>query len=70
MFLIPAVVSWVLMYAPPDWIPGFPEQRISVGLGTDLIFVSSLFVLGGDFWDKLRALFMHTAKARLEPAEA
>jgi len=23
----------------------------------------SLFVLGGDFWDKLRALFFHGAKA-------
>ena len=71
MFLIPAVFSWVLMYAPPEAIPGFPEQRITVGLGIDLIFVSSFFVLGGDFWDKLRALFMHTAKARFpEPADA
>jgi hypothetical protein len=23
----------------------------------------SLFVLGGDFWDKLRALFVHGARA-------
>jgi hypothetical protein len=24
--------------------------------------VASLFVLGGDFWDKLRALFVHEAR--------
>ena len=25
--------------------------------------IASLFVLGGDFWDKLRALFVRDAKA-------
>jgi hypothetical protein len=29
------------------------------------MFVASLFVLGGDFWDEIRALFIHSAKARL-----
>ena len=29
---------------------------------------SSLFVLGGDFWDKLRALFLHEARAVFPPA--
>jgi hypothetical protein len=24
---------------------------------SDLVFVSSFFILGGDFWDKLRGLF-------------
>ena len=31
--------------------------------GGDLLLLTSLFVLGGDFWDKLRALFFHQAKA-------
>jgi hypothetical protein len=25
----------------------------------DIVFVASFFVLGGDFWDKLRSLFVH-----------
>ena len=71
MWLIPAIYAWVLMYAPPDWLPGFPEYRIQTGLAIDFIFVVSFFVLGGDFWDKLRALFIHRAKARFpEPDEA
>jgi len=27
------------------------------------MFLTSLFVLGGDFWDKLRALFVRRARA-------
>jgi hypothetical protein len=27
------------------------------------VLLISLFVLGGDFWDKLRALFVHSARA-------
>jgi hypothetical protein len=29
------------------------------------MFVASLFVLGGDFWDKIRALFIHSAKVQI-----
>jgi hypothetical protein len=32
-------------------------------VGGDVVFVTSLFVLGGDFWDKLRSLFVHGARA-------
>jgi hypothetical protein len=38
-------------------------------VASDLMFVSSLFVLGGEFWDKLRALFVHGAKARFPETE-
>ena len=34
---------------------------------SDLILIASLFVLGGNFWDKLRALFIHRAKVILPP---
>jgi hypothetical protein len=33
-------------------------------IGGDVLLISSLFVLGGDFWDKVRALFVYDAKAR------
>jgi hypothetical protein len=29
----------------------------------DAMMLVSLFVLGGEFWDKLRALFVHRARA-------
>jgi len=32
-------------------------------VGGDVVFVASFFVLGGEFWDKLRALFVHGARA-------
>ena len=32
-------------------------------LGGDLLLLASIFVLGGDFWDKIRALFIREAKA-------
>ena len=31
-------------------------------VGGDLILLASLFVLGGDFWDKIRSLFIHDAE--------
>lgn len=31
---------------------------------SDALLLISLFVLGGEFWDKLRALFIHQAKVR------
>jgi hypothetical protein len=39
----------------------YETHRFIVSLIGDLMFVASLFVLGGDFWDKLRALFIHSA---------
>ncbi len=38
----------------------------------DVVILVALFLLGGDFWDKIRALFIHGAKvvfsANAEPA--
>lgn len=39
------------------------NRPLIVGIA-DILFVANLFVLGGDFWDKLRALFLYTAKAK------
>jgi len=36
---------------------------------TDVMIITSLFVLGGNFWDKLRALFIHRAKVILPPVK-
>jgi len=39
-----------------------PEIRSSIAI--DVLLVASILVLGGDFWDKIRALFIREAKAQ------
>ena len=43
----------------PDLVPGYSENRIVMNLTADFLFIVSLFVLGGDFWEKFRALFSY-----------
>jgi hypothetical protein len=33
----------------------------------DLVFLTSFFVLGGDFWDKFSGLFKHGVKITSQP---
>lgn len=37
--------------------------RVIISLVMQFVFVASFFVLGGDFWDKARALFVWDARA-------
>ena len=64
------LVVWALLvlygsfiWYAPDLIPGYDENRIVMNLVADFLFIVSFFVLGGDFWDKFRALFIYDAKA-------
>ena len=61
MLMIPWIFSYLIAYAPQQ-IPGYAEYRLSMNLAMDFIFIASFFVLGGEFWDKFRALFIHGAK--------
>ena len=67
MFVLPLVFGFVSPYLYEfdvgQYVPGLTENPFTYALAGDLIFVSSLFVLGGDFWDKLRSLFIHDALA-------
>jgi hypothetical protein len=63
LFLLPVLFGWLAPYGPGA-IPGYEAQRFAVNLAGDLLLLTSLFVLGGDFWEKLRALFVYEAKAR------
>ena len=68
MFGLPILFGWLAPYVS-ILIPGYDLQGFVVNLIGDLMFISSLFVLGGDFWDKIRSLFVHGATARFpEPA--
>ena len=68
MFLAPILFGWVSIYTA-RWIPGFENRPFFYAVGGDLMLLSSLFVLGGDFWDKIRSLFVHDAEARF-PVES
>ena len=63
LFLLPVLFGWLAPYGPGA-IPGYEAQRLAVNLVGDLLLLTSLFVLGGDFWEKLRALFVYEAKAQ------
>ncbi len=66
MFFSPIIPTYVMAYVP-QWLPDHSPQRLYVNLVADFLFLASLFVLGGDFWDKLQALFVCDARAQFEP---
>jgi hypothetical protein len=64
MFSLPILFGWIGPYGL-CWIPGYENYRLAANLIGDILLISSLFVLGGDFWDKLRGLFIYNAKIRV-----
>ncbi len=63
LFLRPLLFGWLATYAP-QLLPGYEAHRFAVNFIGDLLLLTSLFLLGGDFWDKVRALFFYEAKAQ------
>lgn len=64
LFSIPLLFGWIAPYIS-GYFPVFDEHRLLLAITGDLLLLTSLFVLGGEFWDKLRALFIHQAKVDL-----
>ena len=62
MFLLPLLFGWLAPYAA-HYVQGYEAYRLSINIIGDLMLFTSLFVLGGGFWDKLRSLFRHDAYA-------
>ena len=58
----PLLFTWIASYIP-SLMPEAYAVRVWVNLALDAAVLVSLFVLGGDFWDKLRALFLYQARA-------
>jgi hypothetical protein len=61
LFTIPLLFGFFEPYLG-HFFESLPETPIGLYLVLDGLFVTSLFVLGGDFWDKLRGLFDHQAR--------
>ena len=68
MFLSPIIFGWIAPYLT-EIIPFYQEYQFLYNVAGDVMLIGSLFVLGGDFWDKLRALFIHNAKVQLSGPE-
>ena len=62
MFALPLFFGWLAPYVV-HLIPFYETHQVALSIAGDLMFVASLFVLGGHFWDKVRALFVHGAVA-------
>jgi hypothetical protein len=67
MFALPLLIGAAGPYMIHN-IPSYQTHQLSIGIVGDLLLVSSLLVLGGEFWDKIRALFVHDAVARMRPS--
>lgn len=62
MFALPVLIGWASPYFGHH-IPGLDGHPLAFAITGDVLLLTSLFVLGGDFWDKLRSLFLHGATA-------
>jgi hypothetical protein len=60
LFQIPIIVGWLLPYFT-HLIPSYEKNSSLINVVGDVVLITSLFVLGGDFWDKLRSLFIYGA---------
>jgi len=58
MFSLPLLLAWISPYWS-NLIPGFETNRVLIGIAGDVMFVTSFFVLGGKFWDKVQSLFTY-----------
>ncbi len=62
MLVLPLLFAWLSPYLGRH-IPGYASQPLAFAIAGDALLLSSLLVLGGEFWDKLRSLFHHGATA-------
>ncbi len=65
MFILPIVLSIVAPYIG-DKIDFYEHHKVIIMVSFHVLLILSLFVLGGDFWEKLRSLFIRRAKIDME----
>ena len=68
VMLIPPLLIGVLGPYFSHFIPVYDTYRLSFSIIGDLLVISSFLVLGGEFWDKVRALFIHDVIAQTRRA--
>jgi hypothetical protein len=63
LFSTPLLFGWACPYLE-HFAPALVRHEVALAVAGDLLLVTSLFVLGGGFWDKLRGLFLWRATVR------
>ena len=58
MISLPLLIGWIQPYLG-HFFPLLYETPLRYYIIGDVLFFSSFFVLGGDFWDKISGLFTH-----------
>jgi hypothetical protein len=58
LFVLPLLLAWITPYLSA-LTPFFDEHEIVIAFIGDSVLLISLLVLGGDFWEKLRNLFIY-----------
>lgn len=61
MFSLPLLIGWIQPYLG-HYFTSLQEIPVTYYIVGDLVFLTSFFVLGGDFWDKFSGLFNHGVK--------
>jgi hypothetical protein len=64
LLVVPIVLAWIAPYVA-ELAPSIGRNTVRDGVIADIVLIIGLVMLGGDFWDKLRALFIRDAKAVL-----
>lgn len=62
LLVVPIALAWVAPYVA-HLAPALGRSTVRDGLIGDILLLVSLFLLGGGFWEKLRALFVREARA-------
>ena len=66
LFVVPLLLGLIMPYVLLKR-PLAQDLALALHAGGDLMFLISVFVLGGDFWEKLRGLFVRTARITPTP---
>jgi hypothetical protein len=69
LFTVALLEAWLFPYLERNF-PGLVERHRVWDWFSDGVLIASIFVLGGDFWDKLRALYIHGARVQFPPKAA
>jgi hypothetical protein len=64
IFSFPILLGFILPYVW-ELIPFIKQNLFLIIISGDVMFFSSLLLLGGNFWDKLRSLFIYKSRAVL-----
>jgi hypothetical protein len=62
MFVVPLIFAAIDPYVG-NHLGVNADNRLAFAVAGDALLVASIFVLGGNFWDKIRSLFVHNATA-------